>query len=122
MEAHTASLALDTLRHESALRPERTCCFSGRFLNDLRGLTQPTKRRALFFSEVLKGHLPVQVLDGELVVGSHFSTALSRCLKKDEARRRDREEQVFLDQWQMLNRLGVTALWRRLRDEAEPVE
>ena len=31
-------------------------------------------------------HLPVQILDGELIVGSHFSTALSRCLKKDEAR------------------------------------
>jgi len=64
-------------------------------------------RRALFFHEVVKSHLPVQILDGELVVGSHFSTALSRCLKKDEARRRDKEEQAFLNQWQSLNNLGI---------------
>ena len=37
-------------------------------------------RQALFFREVLRNYLPVQILDGELIVGSHFSTALSRCL------------------------------------------
>lgn len=64
-------------------------------------------RQALFFREVLHHHLPVQVLEGELVVGSHFSTALSRCLKKDEAKVRDREEAEFMEEWHALNDVGV---------------
>jgi len=64
-------------------------------------------RRALFFREVMHKLIPVQILDDELVVGSHFSTAFSRCLKKDEARSRDREEQAFLKEWQVLNSLGI---------------
>ncbi len=44
-------------------------------------------RRALFFNCVLKDHLPVQILDGELIVGGQFSTALSRCLTREEAAR-----------------------------------
>jgi hypothetical protein len=39
-------------------------------------------RQALFFREVVRRYLPVQILEGELIVGSHFNTALSRCLKK----------------------------------------
>ncbi|RJQ11119.1 MAG: hypothetical protein C4551_01585 [Bacillota bacterium] len=41
-------------------------------------------RKALFFNEVLNSHLPVRILEGELVVGAHFSTALSRCLDRGE--------------------------------------
>ena len=52
-------------------------------------------RQALFFREVLRSYLPVQVLDGEMIVGSHFNTALSRCLKKDETRKREKEEKRF---------------------------
>ncbi len=64
-------------------------------------------RQALFFRQVLRQYLPVQILPGELVVGSHFSTALSRCLNRDEARTRDREEQIFLKEWHALNDVGV---------------
>jgi len=64
-------------------------------------------RQALFFRQVLESHLPVQVLDGELIVGSHFSTALSRCLKKNETRRRERQEKAFLKEWHSLNEAGV---------------
>ena len=64
-------------------------------------------RQALFFHQVLKVHLPVQVLDGELIVGSHFSTALSRCLKKDEAFQRDQQETEFFKEWKVLNDIGV---------------
>lgn len=64
-------------------------------------------RQALFFREVLRRYLPVQILEGELIVGSHFSTALSRCLKQDEARARDREEQAFFKELQLLNSIGV---------------
>jgi pyruvate formate-lyase/glycerol dehydratase family glycyl radical enzyme len=94
-------------------------------------------RQALFFREVLRRHLPVQILDGELVVGSHFSTALSRCLKQDEARARGREEQVFFKRYQSLNSVGVgncgavpghlvpdypkalRAGWKGIQDEAQ---
>ncbi len=64
-------------------------------------------RHALFFREVLAHYLPVQILEGELVVGSHFNTALSRCLRKDEARARDKEEAAFLKEWHALNDIGA---------------
>ena len=43
-------------------------------------------RAAIFFREVISKYLPVQVLEGELIVGGHFNVGLSRVLKKDEAR------------------------------------
>ena len=64
-------------------------------------------RQALFFRQVLSHHLPVQILDGELIVGSHFSTALSRCLERGQARARDKEEARFLKEWHGLNDAGV---------------
>jgi len=64
-------------------------------------------RQALFFREVVRRYLPVQILEGELIVGSHFNTALSRCLNGDEARVRDRAEQAFLREWHALNDVGV---------------
>ena len=64
-------------------------------------------RQALFFREVVRCHLPVTILEGELVVGAAFATALSRCLKRAEARRRDREERKFLKEWHALNDVGV---------------
>jgi trans-4-hydroxy-L-proline dehydratase len=94
-------------------------------------------RQALFFREVIRSHLPVQILDGELIVGSHFSTALSRCLKKDETRSREREEKKFLKVWKNLNEVGVGNCgavpghlvpnypkvlkigWKGIRDEAQ---
>jgi formate C-acetyltransferase len=81
--------------------------------------------------------LPVEILEGELIVGSHFSTALSRCLKKQEARARDREEETFLKVWDKLNSVGVGNCgavpghlvpnypkvlkigWKGIRDEAQ---
>jgi len=52
-------------------------------------------RVALFFSEVLRQHLPVNILDGELIVGGQFNVALSRCLKKGEAKRRRKMAERF---------------------------
>ena len=66
-----------------------------------------TVRQAIFFREVVQHHLPVQILDGELVVGSHFSTALSRCLQKEQAQARDQHEKAFLKEWHALNDIGV---------------
>ncbi len=64
-------------------------------------------RQALFFREVVRKYLPIQILDGELIVGSHFSTALSRCLTRDEQRARDKAEDHFLKEWHALNDTGV---------------
>jgi len=64
-------------------------------------------RRALFFREVLRASLPVEILDGELIVGSHFNTAMSRCLDRREARARERCERRFLAGWRALNDAGV---------------
>lgn len=44
-------------------------------------------RRAIFFARVLEQYLPVQILDGELIVGGQFNTALSRCFTAPEAER-----------------------------------
>ncbi len=52
-------------------------------------------RVALFFSEVLTRHLPVNILEGELIVGAHFNVALSLCLTKREARARGRRAEAF---------------------------
>ena len=64
-------------------------------------------RRAIFFKRVLEEYLPVQILEGELVVGSHFSTALSRTLTRSEARQFARMEKRFMKEAQRLNGLGV---------------
>jgi pyruvate formate-lyase/glycerol dehydratase family glycyl radical enzyme len=64
-------------------------------------------RRAIFFKRVVEEYLPVQILDGELVFGSHFSTALSRSLTRSEARRFAKMEKQFLNEVRRLDRLGV---------------
>lgn len=40
-------------------------------------------RRALFFAQVLR-QIPIHILEGELIVGSQFNTALSNCLNEGE--------------------------------------
>ncbi|MEA3335089.1 MAG: pyruvate formate lyase family protein [Chloroflexota bacterium] len=64
-------------------------------------------RRAIFFKRVLEEYLPVQILAGELVVGSHFSTAFSRTLTRAEARPFARMEKRFMAEVQRLDRVGV---------------
>ena len=52
-------------------------------------------RVALFFDEVLRNHLPVDILEGELIVGGQYNVALSLCLKRGEARRRNKRVHKF---------------------------
>ena len=96
-------------------------------------------RQAIFFREVLRFYLPVQVLEGELIVGSHFNTALSRCLNKKETRSRDKQEVKFLKEWNKLNNSGtgncgavpghlvpdypkaLTIGWKGIQEEAQTV-
>ena len=64
-------------------------------------------RRAEFFSEVIENHLPVQILEGELIVGGQFSTALSLVLTRSEAARYDGLEKKFVESVIELDRLGI---------------
>ncbi|MHA1269044.1 MAG: pyruvate formate lyase family protein [Candidatus Helarchaeota archaeon] len=43
-------------------------------------------RRSIFFDIVIKKYLPIKVLNGELIVGSYFNTALSKCLNRQETK------------------------------------
>ncbi len=64
-------------------------------------------RRALFFREVVRRHLPVKILDGELIVGSYSNTALSRTHTKSEAGKWSRQVSRWRRKAESLNRLGV---------------
>jgi len=64
-------------------------------------------RRALFFRTVLERHLPVKILDGELIVGSYFNTALSKTHTRREARDWRRREGRWRQKAEELNGLGV---------------
>ena len=77
------------------------------FRDSLRALAEPVKfaeecfhrtigeRRAIFFNEVLRNHLPVVILEGELIVGGHFNTALSKVLTKNEQKSWDNQQDKF---------------------------
>jgi pyruvate formate-lyase/glycerol dehydratase family glycyl radical enzyme len=52
-------------------------------------------RRAVFFHEVMIKYMPTIILDGELIVGFNFNTALSRSLNKSETKIRNKE----MDRW-----------------------
>jgi len=64
-------------------------------------------RRALFFRTVVEEHLPVKILDGELIVGSYFNTALSKTHTRREARRWNRLVGRWRQRAAELNSLGV---------------
>jgi pyruvate formate-lyase/glycerol dehydratase family glycyl radical enzyme len=64
-------------------------------------------RRAIFFRQVLESYLPVKILEGELIVGSYFNTALSRTLNRSEAKRQKRERKRWRRQAEHLNSYGL---------------
>jgi len=64
-------------------------------------------RRAVFFSEVLRRHMPVQVLDGELIVGGHFNAALSRTLTEEETGKWRRMERRWFKTYRKQDFLGI---------------
>ena len=78
--------------------PEGIPFFPG-FLDNLRALAEVVdfpqeyykktiaERKALFFNKVLESNIPAMILNGELIVGSHFNTALSKNLTKSETRK-----------------------------------
>ncbi len=64
-------------------------------------------RRALFFERVVREHLPVKLLDGELIAGSYFNTALSKTHTKGEARKWRRQVRSWRREAEVLNKFGV---------------
>ncbi|MBX7259764.1 MAG: hypothetical protein K1Y02_25645 [Candidatus Hydrogenedentes bacterium] len=69
---------------------------------------QPLELRvAHFFHEVLSNHLPVAILDGELIVGGHFNVALSHCLTRREAKRRKEMSARFVKEISHVSKLGL---------------
>jgi len=64
-------------------------------------------RRARFFREVVEKHLPVQILEGELIVGSYFNTALSKTHTRREARVWKSRTARWLKKARWLNDLGI---------------
>ncbi|MFW9850110.1 MAG: pyruvate formate lyase family protein [Candidatus Thorarchaeota archaeon] len=64
-------------------------------------------RRAIFFNEVMTKYMPVTILDGELIVGFEFNTALSRSLNKSETKARNKEMDTWFDEAKRLNYVGI---------------
>lgn len=93
--------------------------FMGAFAESLRVLAKEIElpegfwdkslimRRALFFAEVCEKHLPVRILEGELIVGGQFNTALSRSHNSREARRWHKELKKWWKKDQEINELGI---------------
>ena len=84
--------------------------FMPAFRDSLRALAEPVdfeeelfrlsiaERRAHFFNRVVERHLPVMILEGELIVGSHFSTALSKVLTREEQREWGRAQARYYEE------------------------
>ncbi len=64
-------------------------------------------RKAIFFREVCRRYLPVRILEGELIVGGQFNTALSRCLNRREARKWRRAVERWWKRAAEINELGI---------------
>ncbi|MFX0044587.1 MAG: pyruvate formate lyase family protein [Candidatus Hermodarchaeota archaeon] len=64
-------------------------------------------RKAMFFHEVMIRYMPVTILDGELIVGFNFNTALSKSLNKSEAKARSKEMSKWFKEATRLTNLGV---------------
>jgi len=64
-------------------------------------------RRALFFREVCRYYLPVHILEGELVVGGQFNTALSRCHDRKEAKGWHKQTGKWWKKATEINELGI---------------
>ncbi|MCX5772830.1 MAG: hypothetical protein NTZ09_21515, partial [Candidatus Hydrogenedentes bacterium] len=64
-------------------------------------------RVATFFAEVVGRHLPVDILEGELIVGGQFNAALSLCLTKREARDRSVRTDSFREAIVEASGLGI---------------
>ncbi len=64
-------------------------------------------RKATFFNLVLEKHIPAMLLEGELIVGSHFNTALSKNLDKNQSARFARECRRWVERLVETHNAGI---------------
>lgn len=64
-------------------------------------------RVAIFFREVIARHLPVRILDGELIVGGQYNVALSRAQNKAEAKAWKKKTDKWLKEIQVVDSHGM---------------
>ncbi len=64
-------------------------------------------RVATFFREVISKYLPVEILDGELIVGGQFNVALSRAQNRKEAKRWKKRTDDWLEQMTFIDSHGM---------------
>ncbi|MHA1230694.1 MAG: pyruvate formate lyase family protein, partial [Candidatus Helarchaeota archaeon] len=64
-------------------------------------------RRSIFFKRVIEEYLPVKILEGELIVGSYFNTALSKCLNLEETKDWLKLEKQWLKQANFVHFNGI---------------
>lgn len=64
-------------------------------------------RRALFFAQTLR-QIPIDILEGELIVGSRFNTALSNCLNERETEEYREVDSLQSERTERLIRHGVS--------------
>ncbi len=64
-------------------------------------------RRAIFFNEAMIHYMPVIILDGELIVGFNFNTALSKSLSKSETKKRNKEMAKYFKEAARLCQVGI---------------
>ena len=64
-------------------------------------------RVALFFREVISKYLPVEILDGELIVGGQYNTAMSRAMDKKQSKPWRKKTAKWLEEIEVLNSHGM---------------
>ncbi len=65
------------------------------------------KRQAIFFNRVVEHHLPVRILDGDLIAGFQFNAILSRCLNPEEQSEWEKLEKKWVRSNLFLNAFGI---------------
>ncbi len=66
-----------------------------------------TMRRAIFFHEVMTKYMPTIILEGELIVGFNFNTALSKSLNKSESSVRNKGMAKWFKEVSRMNEHGI---------------
>ncbi len=64
-------------------------------------------RVAMFFREVISRYLPVDILEGELIVGGRFNVALSRAHTRNESRRWMKKTKKFMKETAFMDTHGM---------------
>ena len=104
---HTWAIVPEVIPFISAFEDSLLACAKIVPLQDDFWLKPLMLRRANFFAKVVTNYLPVEILDGELIVGGQFNTALSLTLTRAEAKTFKKTQKKFFDKLKKHNDVGV---------------